>query len=112
MQASQVAPVVKNSSAKAGDIRDTGWVQSLAGKILWGGKRQPTPVFLPGKFHGQRSLVGYSPQGHKELDMTEHLTQMRAILRGGSQSLVGLLSQKHGTAKEQASLVLQLKQGL
>ena len=40
MQASQVAPVVKNSSAKAGDIRDTGWVQSLAGKILWGSKRQ------------------------------------------------------------------------
>ena len=31
-----------------------------------------TPVFLPGKFHVQRSLVGYSPQGHKESDMTEH----------------------------------------
>ena len=30
-----------------------------------------TPVFLPGKSHGQRSLVGYSPWGHKELDMTE-----------------------------------------
>ena len=40
MQASQVAPVVKNSSAKAGDIRDTGWVQSPARKILWGSKRQ------------------------------------------------------------------------
>ena len=35
---------------------------------------QPTPVFLPGKFHGQRSLVGYSPWGHKESDMTEWLT--------------------------------------
>ena len=33
-----------------------------------------TPVLLPGKFHGQNSLVGYSPQGHKELDMTERLT--------------------------------------
>ena len=32
---------------------------------------QPTLVFLPGEFHGQRSLVGYSPWGHKELDMTE-----------------------------------------
>ena len=32
------------------------------------------PVFLPGKSHGQRSLVGYSPQGHEELDMTERLT--------------------------------------
>ena len=30
-----------------------------------------TPVFLAGEFHGQRSLVDYSPQGHKELDMTE-----------------------------------------
>ena len=30
-----------------------------------------TPVFLPGEFHGERSLVGYSPWGHKELDMTE-----------------------------------------
>ena len=34
-------------------------------------KWQPTPVFLPGKSHGQRSLVGYSPWGHKESDMTE-----------------------------------------
>ena len=34
---------------------------------------QPTPVFLPGKFHGQRSLVGYSPWGRKESDVTERL---------------------------------------
>ena len=33
-------------------------------------KWKPTPVFLPGKFYGQRSLVGYSSWGHKELDMT------------------------------------------
>ena len=32
---------------------------------------QPTPVFLPGESHGQRSLVGYSPRSHKESDMTE-----------------------------------------
>ena len=32
---------------------------------------QSTPVFLPGEFHGQRSLVGYSPWGHTETDMTE-----------------------------------------
>ena len=32
---------------------------------------QPSPVFLPGKSHGQRSLVVYSPWGHKELDTTE-----------------------------------------
>ena len=36
-----------------------------------GTKWQPTPIFLPGKSHGQRSLVGYSSQGHKESDMTE-----------------------------------------
>ena len=35
---------------------------------------QPTPVVLLGKFHGQRSLVGYSPWGRKELDTTEQLT--------------------------------------
>ena len=40
----------------------------------WRREWQPTPVFLPGEFHGQRSLVGYSPWGHKELDMTECLT--------------------------------------
>ena len=34
---------------------------------------QPTPVFLPGKFHGQRSLTGYSLWGCKELDMTEQI---------------------------------------
>ena len=34
-------------------------------------KWQPTPVFLPGKSYGQRSLAGYSPKGCKELDMTE-----------------------------------------
>ena len=36
-------------------------------------KWQPTPVFLPGESHGRRSLVGYSPPGRKELDMTERL---------------------------------------
>ena len=40
------------------------------GNISWRRKWQPTPVFLPGKSHGQRSLVGYSSWGHKELDMT------------------------------------------
>ena len=33
---------------------------------------QPTSVYLPGKSHGQRSLVDYGPWGHKELDTTEH----------------------------------------
>ena len=41
--------------------------------ILWRRKWQPTPVLLPGKSHGWRSLVGYSPRGCKELDRTERL---------------------------------------
>ena len=45
------------------------WVR----KVPWRRKRLPTPVFLPRKSQGQRSLEGYSPWGHKELDMTEHL---------------------------------------
>ena len=40
----------------------------------WRRKWQPTPVFLPGEFHGQRSLVGYTPWGHKEPDTTKWLT--------------------------------------
>ena len=40
------------------------------GKIPWRREWQSTPVFLPEEVHGQRILVGYSPWGHKELDMT------------------------------------------
>ena len=43
------------------------WVRKIPCGRAW----QPTPVFLPGESHGQRSLVGRSPQGHKELDTTE-----------------------------------------
>ena len=46
--------------------------QTGAGKIPWSSKWQPTPVFLFGKFPGQRSLVDYCPWGHNELDMTDH----------------------------------------
>ena len=46
-------------------------VQSLGQENPWKRKWQPTPEFLPGKFHGQRSLAGYSLWGHKESDMTE-----------------------------------------
>ena len=41
------------------------------GKIPWRREWLPTPVFLPGEFHGQRSLVGYSPLGRKESDATQ-----------------------------------------
>ena len=46
------------------------WVR----KISWNRKWQPTPAFLPGKSHGQRSLAGYSPWGRKESDTTERLS--------------------------------------
>ena len=49
------------------------WVWSLGARIPWGRKWPPTPVFLPGKSHGQRSLVGYSPWTYKELDPNEWL---------------------------------------
>ena len=68
--ASLVTQTVKNLPA----MQET-WVQSL-------GQEDPpekrmaisAPVFLPGEFHGQRSLVGYSQQGHKQLDTTERLS--------------------------------------
>ena len=44
------------------------------GKIPWRRAWQPTPVFLPGESHGQRSLAGYSPQGRRESDTTERLS--------------------------------------
>ena len=49
--------VVKNLHANAGDSRDT----DLNRKVPWKRKWQLTPIFLPGKFHGQRNLLGYSP---------------------------------------------------
>ena len=69
-RSSQVMLVVKNPLTNAGDIkrcRFNPWV----GKIPWRREWQPTPVVLPGESHGQRSLAGYSPWGHKESDMTE-----------------------------------------
>ena len=48
-------------------------VRALGWKDPWRRKWQSTPVLLPGKSHGQRSLVGYSPWGYKELNTTERL---------------------------------------
>ena len=65
--------MVKNSSASAVDVKRHSFDSGLR-KIPWIRAWQPTPVFLPGEFHGQRSLVGYSPWGRKELDTTERLS--------------------------------------
>ena len=62
--------MVKNPSANAGDIMRCGF-DPWVGKIPWRRKWQPAPVLLSGESHGQRSLAGYSPQSHKELDITE-----------------------------------------
>ena len=60
--------MVKNLPATAGDIRD---VSSIPGLGRHPGGGLPTLVFLPRQSHRQKSLMGYSPWGHKELDMTE-----------------------------------------
>ena len=53
--------VVQNLPSNVGDTRDVD--SSWVGKIPWSRKWQPTPVFLPGRFHGQRNLEGYSLLG-------------------------------------------------
>ena len=53
-------------------------------KIPWKREWQPTPVFLPGEFHGQRRLASYSPCCHKESDMTEELTHTEALEDSGA----------------------------
>ena len=63
---------VKNPHANAGDIRDASSIPGLCvRKIPWRRAWQPIPIFLPGESQRQRSLVGCSPWGCKELDMTE-----------------------------------------
>ena len=67
---SQVALVVKNLPANAGDTRDVGSISGL-GRSPWRRAWQPTPVFLPGESQGQGSLVGCHLWGHTDLDTTE-----------------------------------------
>ena len=66
-----MAQQIKNPPAKQETqemyVWSLGWEDPLEEE-----KWQPTPVFLPEKSHGQRSLVDYGPKGHKELDTTEH----------------------------------------
>ena len=61
--------MVKNLPPKAGDLRDAGLIagSGRSPRRVW----QPTPVFLLGESHGQRSLAVYSPCGHTESDTTE-----------------------------------------
>ena len=60
-------------TAKNLPVTQETWVQSLVGTIPWRRKWQPTPIFLPGKFHVQTTLVSYSPWGCEESHTTEQL---------------------------------------
>ena len=72
--------VVKNLPANEEELKRCGF-DPWVGNIPWRRKWQPTPVFLSGNFHGQRSLVGYSQWGCKELDTTKHNTHTQVINR-------------------------------
>ena len=61
--------MVRNPPANAGD---SGSIPGLE-RFLRGGNGNPLQILLPGKFHGQRSLAGYSSWGRKELDTTKHV---------------------------------------
>ena len=66
----------KNPSASARDAKDIGLIPGL-GRYPGVGNGNLLQYFLPGKFHGQRSLAGYSPWGHKESDTTEQARSIR-----------------------------------
>ena len=63
-------PGGSDGKESACNARDWGSFSPSLRKIPWRREWLPTPVFLPGKFHGQITLVGYSPWGHKESDMS------------------------------------------
>ena len=67
-----VASVVAQTVKRLPAMRET-WFDSWVGKIPWRRKWQSTPALLPGKSHGRRSLISYSPWGCKESDTTEQL---------------------------------------
>ena len=61
------------------------------GKIPWSRKWQPTPVFLAGKFHGQRSMLGYHTWGCKESDITKQLsTHTHTFIKGQHRKVRGI----------------------
>ena len=66
---------VKRKQKQKGKNKGKRTISKRCGEKKW----QPTPVFLPGEFHGQRSLEGYSPSGCKELDTTEQLNRSTSL---------------------------------
>ena len=93
-RASLMAQQGKNLPANAGDTGNRrrgfdSWVEMIPWKRKW----QPTPVFLPEKSHGQRSLAGYSPWGCRESDMPEWLSIRVSTLRNDPFLAKGCISQ-------------------
>jgi len=86
---SKNSPIMAQQVKKLPAMQETPetWIWSLGWKIPWRRKWQPTLIFLPEKSHENRRLVGYSPKGHKELDMTEWLStaQYRECLEENKQ---------------------------
>ena len=79
------------------------WVR----KILWGRKWQPTPVFLPGEFHGQRSLAYCSPWGCRESDTAEQLNSKSSIYLFIYLAALGLVAvHRTFTASSRSSLAV------
>ena len=80
----------KESACNEGDL---GLIPGL-GRSPGEGNSLPTPVFLPGEFHGQRRLAGYSPCGHRETDATDRLSliQYLELIRLETGHLLGLMN--------------------
>ena len=97
---SREAGSVKQSPCQCKRCGFDPWV----GKIPWRRKRQPTPVFLPGESHGQRSLESYSPGGHRpEHACTRRVTQPGPkLVSVGIQALSGLFLRVSGTPQGSA----------
>ena len=70
--------VLRNPSVKCRRPGFSPWIRKIPCRRKW----QPTPASLPEKSHRQRRLVGYSPWGHKESDMTEQLNNSNCTIRG------------------------------
>ena len=86
----RVAQTVKRVYLLCRRPRFDPWVRKIPCRREW----QPTPVFLPGKSHVQRNLVGYSPWCHKDLDTSEQLTHTHIHKHTGS--VEGLVSRVLG----------------
>ena len=87
MRDSLMAQLVKSLP----EMWETGF-DPWVGKMPWRRQWHPTPIFVPGESHGQRSLAGFRSWSHKELDMTEQLTHAlpsRAYIQEAGLGLIG-----------------------